>query len=171
MIRALVIGWTITRVVVAVLLIGWAVLHVRGLDSAIGVRLPVQLKPLGMVIIAFGGCVVLLCGAMLSTPRVLPTEFVSRGPFRYVRNPMSMGAIAMMFGLGLFCGSISILLSATLLFFLIHIFVVFVEEPGLGKRFGESYLRYKHSVNRWVPRLNRSGPIDRLKADSENAGR
>jgi protein-S-isoprenylcysteine O-methyltransferase Ste14 len=44
---------------------------------------------------------------------------------------------------------------STLLFLLIHIFVVFVEEPGLEKRFGESYLQYKLSVNRWLPTFRR----------------
>ncbi len=33
-----------------------------------------------------------------------------------------------------------------------HLFVVFYEEPGLERRFGQSYLDYKRSVNRWLPR-------------------
>ncbi|MBT5920444.1 MAG: isoprenylcysteine carboxylmethyltransferase family protein, partial [Alphaproteobacteria bacterium] len=27
------------------------------------------------------------------------------------------------------------------------------EEPGLEKRFGETYVRYKENVPRWIPRL------------------
>jgi protein-S-isoprenylcysteine O-methyltransferase Ste14 len=30
--------------------------------------------------------------------------------------------------------------------------VVLVEEPGLERRFGESYLAYKRAVRRWLPR-------------------
>jgi protein-S-isoprenylcysteine O-methyltransferase Ste14 len=29
---------------------------------------------------------------------------------------------------------------------------VYVEEPGLEKRFGESYREYKRNVPRWIPR-------------------
>ncbi len=137
------------------LLVGWACLHLRLLDGVIGVGLPEWLKPLGMVLLLAGGVVVLLCGAMLSTPGILPTEFVVLGPFRYVRNPMSLAAVTMMFGLALFCRSISILLFSVLVFLAMHGVVVFVEEPWLAKRFGQSYLQYKRSVNRWLPSFKR----------------
>ena len=149
--RVLVIIWTIARVVASVLIAGWAILHLRRFDGVIGVELPEWLKPVGMVLLVVGGVDVLLCGGMLSTPGMIPTRFVVLGPFRYVRNPMSLGAVALLFGLALFCHSISILLFAVILFLVIHGIVVFVEEPYLEKRFGKSYLQYKHSVNRWRP--------------------
>jgi protein-S-isoprenylcysteine O-methyltransferase Ste14 len=153
--RLSVVVWTMLRVAAAVLFAGWAALHLRVLDGIIGMKLPQWLKPASMVLLLVGAVVLLLCGGMLSTPGIVPTEFVVRGPFRYVRNPMSLGAVTMMCGLALFCRSLSILLFSTLLFLLIHIFVVFVEEPGLEKRFGESYLQYKLSVNRWLPTFRR----------------
>jgi protein-S-isoprenylcysteine O-methyltransferase Ste14 len=153
--RIAVVIWTILRVIAAVLFAGWAALHLRVLDSVFGVRLPQWIKPVGIVLLLTGGVMVLLCGGMLSTPGIVPKEFVVRGLFRYVRNPMSLGAVTMMFGLALFCRSLSILLFSALLFLLLHIFVVFVEEPGLEKRFGESYLQYKLSVNRWLPTFRR----------------
>jgi protein-S-isoprenylcysteine O-methyltransferase Ste14 len=104
-----------------------------------------------MVLLLVGGVVVLLCGGMLSTPGMIPTKFVVLGPFRYVRNPMSLGGVTMMLGLALFCRSISILLFSAILFLALHGLVVFWEEPLLEKRFGESYLQYEHSVNRWLP--------------------
>jgi protein-S-isoprenylcysteine O-methyltransferase Ste14 len=64
---------------------------------------------------------------------------------------MSLGAVTMMFGLALFCRSISILLFAAILFLAIYGSVVFIEEPNLEMRFGESYLQYKNSVNRSLP--------------------
>ncbi len=33
------------------------------------------------------------------------------------------------------------------------IYIPFVEEQGLEKRFGEDYVRYKENVPRWIPRL------------------
>ena len=151
--RIVVILWTILRVAAVVFLVGCASLHLRRFDGAMGVSLPQWLKPVGAVLLAIGGAAVLRCGAMLSTPGVLPKEFVVFGPFRYLRNPMSLGAVVMMCGLALFYRSLSILLFSVVLFLVMHAVVVFLEEPALEKRFGQSYLQYKRSVNRWLPTL------------------
>lgn len=151
--RPLVVIWTISRVAIAVLFLGWAALHLLVFDRAFGVSLPGWSKLVGIALVLLGGLTVLLCGGMLSTPGIVPTEFVVRGFFRYVRNPMSLAAVTMMVGLALFCRSLSILLFSALVFLLLHLFVVFVEEPGLETRFGDSYREYKLSVNRWFPAL------------------
>jgi len=54
-------------------------------------------------------------------------------------------------GWGFYQLSPSILLFALLMVTLLHLFIVFVEEPKLERRFGESYREYKRRVNRWVP--------------------
>jgi protein-S-isoprenylcysteine O-methyltransferase Ste14 len=33
-----------------------------------------------------------------------------------------------------------------------HLVVVFVEDPGLARRFGRVYDRYRDAVPRWMPR-------------------
>jgi protein-S-isoprenylcysteine O-methyltransferase Ste14 len=38
-------------------------------------------------------------------------------------------------------------------FLVLHTFVVFVEEPMLKLKFGESYEQYCKLVPRWIPRL------------------
>lgn len=68
---------------------------------------------------------------------------------------MSMGGVILMLGLGLYESSVSILLLASALFLLMHMIVVYMEEPGLEKRFGESYRHYKGSVNRWLPKFGK----------------
>lgn len=155
MYRTLIALWTITRVVATVLFLGWASLRLRRLDPFTGLVLPEWLKPAGMVLLLTGGIVVLLCGGMLSTPGIIPTKFVVLGPFRYTRNPMSLGLVTTIFGLALFCRSISILLFSVILFLVLHGIVVLWEESFLEKRYGESYVQYKRSVNRWLPTLGR----------------
>jgi protein-S-isoprenylcysteine O-methyltransferase Ste14 len=43
-----------------------------------------------------------------------------------------------------------------LLFPLVHLFVLFYEEPTLTRKFGSSYQEYRGAVRRWIPRLTRA---------------
>jgi protein-S-isoprenylcysteine O-methyltransferase Ste14 len=58
-----------------------------------------------------------------------------------------------MIGIALWYRSTFGLVLAAGLFVLFHAVVVYVEEPGLEKRFGESYRQYMRNVPRWLPRL------------------
>jgi protein-S-isoprenylcysteine O-methyltransferase Ste14 len=41
-----------------------------------------------------------------------------------------------------------------LVFFLFNqLHFIVIEEPGLERRFGEQYRRYRNTVPRWVPRV------------------
>ena len=154
--------WTLIKVSISVLFIGWCALHLRRFDPYLGVSLPRWTRPPGLIFLIAGGVLVLLCGGILGTrgiyetpgDRFFPREFVAFGPFRYLRNPMSLGGVILMTGLGLYESSASILLLGAAVFLFLHLMVVYVEEPGLEKRFGESYRAYKRSVNRWLPRFS-----------------
>lgn len=80
-------------------------------------------------------------------------KLVAVGPYRYVRNPMITGVAAMLLGEALFFGSWVLALWASLFVLVNHTYFVVSEEPGLARRFGESYQAYKANVPRWVPRL------------------
>jgi protein-S-isoprenylcysteine O-methyltransferase Ste14 len=154
--------WTLVKVTIAVLFVGWCALHLRRFDPYWGVSLPRWSHASGVMFMIAGGLMILACGGILSTrgifsmpgERLLPKEFVAFGPFRHVRNPMSLGLVILMLGLGLYAHSVSVLLFALVLFLFLHLIVVYVEEPGLEKRFGDSYRAYKRSVRRWLPRVS-----------------
>jgi len=156
--------WTVVKVATAVLFVGWCALHLRRFDPYLGVSLPSWSRIPGVIFMIAGGVMILTCGGILSTrgifsmpgKRLLPREFVAFGPFRHVRNPMSLGFVILMLGLGLYASSVSVLLFALALFLFLHLIVVYVEEPGLEKRFGESYREYKRSVRRWLPKVGGS---------------
>ncbi|OGU77416.1 MAG: hypothetical protein A2V93_09515 [Ignavibacteria bacterium RBG_16_34_14] len=142
-----------------ILFFGWIALSVRVYDERIGLMLPLWTRPVGIVLITLGGMLGLICVLVFilrgkGTPAVFdpPTEFVAIDSYKYVRNPMYIGGFILLVGFGLYHHSISILILTVILFFLFHLFVVFVEEPGLERRFGESYIGYKNSVNRWIPK-------------------
>jgi protein-S-isoprenylcysteine O-methyltransferase Ste14 len=138
----------------------WLASLVRQLDPVIGNALPEWLQPVGWLLGLVGGgtglaCVLLFLTAGRGTPAPFdpPKAFVATGPYRYVRNPMYVGAVLALIGAGLVVRSISILVLAGIFWILSHLMVVLHEEPDLEKRFGESFVRYKGQVNRWLPGL------------------
>jgi protein-S-isoprenylcysteine O-methyltransferase Ste14 len=85
-----------------------------------------------------------------------PTHaLVAVGPYRFVRNPMIGGVALMLAGEALFSGSWPLGLWVCLFFAVNHVYFVLLEEPGLERRFGEDYRKYKKKVPRWLPRLTR----------------
>ena len=143
-----------------ILLFGWLALNVRVYDTKLGVILPQWTSIIGIVIMALGSILILICVVFFvvrgkGTPAVFdpPTEFVAVGPYAYVRNPMYIGGFILLVGFGLYHLSLSILILAVILIVVFHFFVLIVEEPNLERLFGKSYLDYKKKINRWLPKL------------------
>lgn len=85
-------------------------------------------------------------------------RLVVAGPYRHVRNPMITGVVSVLFGGAALLGSLPLLAWAAGVFAVNALYLPLVEEPGLVRRFGEDYERYRAAVPRWLPRL-RSGPL------------
>jgi protein-S-isoprenylcysteine O-methyltransferase Ste14 len=88
-------------------------------------------------------------------PIAPPKEFVSHGLYRWVRNPMYVGALLILAAVALFYGSPWIVLYALGLWAALHTFLVLLEEPQLKRRFGAAYEAYLRDVPRWIPRAPR----------------
>jgi protein-S-isoprenylcysteine O-methyltransferase Ste14 len=135
------------------------------LDRAAGRALPAVpgLPVVGTTLAVAGGLLALTCVALFvargegtPAPFDAPRRFVAVGPYRFVRNPMYVGAITLLVGFGLVLDAPSVFGVAFAAFFFSNLFVIFVEEPGLAARFGETYLAYRRSTNRWIPRVARA---------------
>jgi protein-S-isoprenylcysteine O-methyltransferase Ste14 len=142
-----------------VLLWGWLAIQVRAYDRNFEAELPQWTIVTGLFAAGFGAMLSLLCVIMFvvrgrgtPAPFDAPRRFVATGPYRYVRNPMYLGGYLVLLGAGFILGSVSITLLSFGFVVLFHFFVVYVEEPNLEERFGQSYLEYKQRVNRWIPR-------------------
>ncbi len=114
----------------------------------------------GMVVGIVGAVVALSCiltfvstGKGTPAPFDPPRKLVIQGPYRFVRNPMYVGAIVSIAGAALFYQSLWLLGYTGILFLLSHCFVVFYEELTLRKTFGQEYETYCRQVNRWLPKL------------------
>src|SRR3954468_886021 len=117
------------------------------------------MRPVGFVVAAAGAMVAGACIATFVTlgrgtpaPFDPPREFVASGPYRYVRNPMYVGAAAVIMGAGLVVSSPSIVMLGIAFLLTMHLFVVIFEEPALAKKFGPSSGQYRPSVHRWLIR-------------------
>ena len=83
-----------------------------------------------------------------------PTRrLVVRGPYRYVRNPMISGVLFILLGEAALFRSVPLLLWFGAVLAVNAVYLPLVEEPGLQRRFGEDYERYRADVPRWLPRL------------------
>ena len=140
----------------------WLASSVRRFDPMLGVAPPQWLRPAGWVLAVAGGLVGVCCVAVFVTrgrgtpaPFDPPQVFVPSGPYRYVRNPMYIGAVCVLLGAGLIVRSGSIVLLSLAFWLLSHVFVVLYEEPNLEQRFGEPYTQYRRQVRRWIPGVSR----------------
>ena len=91
----------------------WVVASVRPLDSRFTLELPAWLRVPGLILAALGVVLALSCIAAFAlvgkgTPAPFdpPREFVAVGPYRWVRNPMYLGAVAVICGAGLYLRSL-----------------------------------------------------------------
>jgi protein-S-isoprenylcysteine O-methyltransferase Ste14 len=84
---------------------------------------------------------------------ILPTqELLTSGPYRYCRNPMTLGAILAYLGIGIIAGTavgIGFVICFTALLIL---YLKQLEEKELAERFGDAYLQYRREVPFIVPR-------------------
>jgi protein-S-isoprenylcysteine O-methyltransferase Ste14 len=82
-----------------------------------------------------------------------PKQFVRSGWFRFVRNPMYLGALLILMAEVIATGSIWVFLFGAFMFLALHLFLVIIEEPQLLRRFGPDYAAYMKEVPRWIPRF------------------
>jgi protein-S-isoprenylcysteine O-methyltransferase Ste14 len=129
------------------------------LDGRMGGPLPAALRPVGAALAVAGGALALWCIALFVTaghgtpaPFDAPRRFVAVGPYRWVRNPMYLGGVALLGGGAAWLRSPGMVLLAAGGLGLAHLFVLAYEEPSLTRAFGDSYREYRRQVNRWIPR-------------------
>jgi protein-S-isoprenylcysteine O-methyltransferase Ste14 len=93
-----------------------------------------------------------LLGAGTPAP-IFPTQrLVVSGLFRYVRNPMYVAVLSLIFGQGLLFGSVQVLEYGIAVWAAFYLFVLIYEEPTLRKSYGREYEEFSANVPRWIPR-------------------
>jgi protein-S-isoprenylcysteine O-methyltransferase Ste14 len=108
---------------------------------------------LGGVIVLWSFWNFLAQGHGTPAPLDPPKELVAVGFYRYVRNPMYVGVLAIIIGHYLWFGYWNLMMYAAIVFVAFHAFVTYYEEPNLKRRFGDAYENYLKKVPRWIPRF------------------
>lgn len=80
-----------------------------------------------------------------------PQVLVEGSIYRYVRNPMYLGVVTVLFGEALLFASPNLLWYAFTAWLFFYFIIVFVEEPHLRDERGEKYTQYCRDVPRWIP--------------------
>ena len=136
------------------------------LDKTWGLHLSIPLAvrlPIGIVLLVIGVPMVLWTIARFLRTKGTPIPFnpppalVVTGLYKIVRNPMHLGWTIVLVALALLMQSFTLLVIFIPLFVLVHIlYLKFIEEKELEKKFGQAYLDYKKSVPMFIPKLPRA---------------
>lgn len=78
------------------------------------------------------------------------TGLVVTGIYRYTRNPVYLGFVSMLMGLGLSMGTYWGIFLGWSLIAMLNNLVIKPEEGHLEKRFGTQFVQYKSKVRRWL---------------------
>lgn len=86
---------------------------------------------------------------------VMPTSkknstLVTSGPFARTRNPMYLGILVALVGLGLVIGTAAAYFAAAVFFLFANWISIPYEESKMEAQFGEDYRAYKTRVRRWI---------------------
>ena len=79
-----------------------------------------------------------------------PSALVTGGPYRYSRNPIYLGLVSALIGIGLLLGTLSPFVVVPVFICLIQRRFIQPEEAVLEKTFGSAYGQYKRQVRRWL---------------------
>jgi protein-S-isoprenylcysteine O-methyltransferase Ste14 len=110
--------------------------------------------------VVYGSCILqfLLAGgtpAIFFTRRLRfligeePAKLVELGLYKYSRNPMYLGALTLVAGQAMLYGSGRVAIYAVTIAIIFQLVVVFLEEPHLKRKGGESYTAFCARVPRW----------------------
>ena len=123
------------------------------LISPLNIYLGLPIATTGLALFFWTVTLFLKIGQGTQMPFIPTQKLVTTGPFAYCRNPMYLGVILWVTGLGIILNSPSFILSGLIVPFLYLIYMKAVEEKELEARFGREYLEYKKKVPFLIPSI------------------
>lgn len=121
-------------------------------------------RVLGLLLLALGAILYLrsawdFASFGRGTPAITdaPSRLVTRGFYRYTRNPMYVAVLSAVFGWAVLYGLPVLWAYGGAIFVFFSLFIRLYEEPRLTREFGDEYVAYMKRVGRWLWRPGRPG--------------
>lgn len=89
-------------------------------------------------------------GETTVNPFEQPAALITAFPFSISRNPMYLGMVLMLLGVGLLLGSVTALLPTLLFPFVMNLAFIQEEERMMAATFGAGWDDYRAKVRRWI---------------------
>ncbi len=105
---------------------------------------------LGVVLFFYCFALFVFWGKGTPAPIEPPSELVIRSIYRYTRNPMYLGYFGIVLGEFFFFGNLLLFFYFLFIVLFVNLYLLFIEEPKLRKRFGSEYEDYIKKVPRWI---------------------
>ena len=133
-------------------------LSMLGLDQALPFFRVIHptLTYLGVVPILLGVLLVLIAAGLFRLRKTTinpfgePSMVVQDGFYRFSRNPMYLGMLLVLVGIGVWLGNVMSFLLAPAFALIMTRWYIVREEHLLEARFGDQYRAYRQRVRRWL---------------------
>ncbi len=83
-------------------------------------------------------------------PRNTPSAMITRGPYRFSRNPIYLADVLLLAGFSLLQGSVIGLILLPLFMWVINLRFIQGEEAGLRAKFPEDFAKMCETTRRWI---------------------
>ena len=140
----------------------------RGRPWVAGPRFAIAVAVLVLGAAIYAWCVWDFAAFGRGTPAAIdaPKRLVVRGLYRYTRNPMYVGVLAVILGWAVIFRVAALAVYALAVATCFHLFIILYEERHLRREFGTEYEDYCARVRRWLPRVSRPAAKNTHEAPS-----
>jgi protein-S-isoprenylcysteine O-methyltransferase Ste14 len=125
----------------------WGRIRLGGLNQVLGPVLTIG----GIVLVIWSVLTQYIIGNGTPAPKVATQKLVIQGPYSYTRNPMTLGALFLYSGIGVWMGSAVLIILSVVVFSILLTFIYIHETRELVERFGEEYLNYRKRTPFLIP--------------------
>lgn len=126
---------------------------ITSLNSDETTMLAISLFTIFSLIGIYSAYVMVKIGEGTPLPLDQTQKLVTKGPYRYVRNPMAVAGIGQGLSISILFWSIHILIYTIIGAILWQFVIRPLEEKDMIERFGNDYLKYKGRVKCWIPKV------------------
>jgi protein-S-isoprenylcysteine O-methyltransferase Ste14 len=127
----------------------WGRIHFGWLNQVLGPILTIS----GIALVIWSVLTQYIIGNGTPAPKVATQKLVTQGPYSYTRNPMTLGALFLYSGIGVWMSSGVLIILSAIVFSTLLTFIYIHETRELVERFGEEYLDYRKRTPFLLPRF------------------